>query len=291
MKAVLRSWVPQRLSTTYNGKAFGATTLNDITYSIVIPAYNEGERLGATLEKVLGYLREQGWGAEVEVIVVNDGSRDNTAELVRGFAEKNPVLRLVENPGNRGKGYSVRNGMLNARGEVVVFSDADLSSPIEEMPKLLEALAGGADVAIGSRWLRTELQTRRQSLHRQLFGRVFNFLLRIILGLQFKDTQCGFKAFTRRAAQTILPLQRIERWGFDPEILFLARKFGFRVKEVAVLWGHSGDTRIHPLLDGARMFQEMIRIRWYDLTGKYDGVSTVGAQAIKTLPGRPAPRA
>jgi len=260
----------------------------DITYSIVIPAYNEGARLGATLEKVLEYVRAQGWNAEV--IVVNDGSRDNTASLVREFAEKNPAVRLVENSGNRGKGYSVRNGMLNARGEIVVFSDADLSSPIEEMPKLLAALAGGADIAIGSRWLRAELQTRRQSLHRQLFGRVFNLLLRIILGLRFKDTQCGFKAFTRRAAQTILPLQRIERWGFDPEILFLARKFGFRVEEVAVCWGHSGDTRIHPLLDGARMFWELMRIRWYDVAGKYDGGSVVGAQPVKTLPGRPGPR-
>jgi dolichyl-phosphate beta-glucosyltransferase len=247
----------------------------EITYSIVIPAYNEGGRLSATLEKVLGYMRAQGWNAEV--IVVNDGSRDNTAELARGFAERDPMVRLVENPGNRGKGYAVRNGMLNARGEVVLFSDADLSSPIEEMPKLLAALASGADIAIGSRWLRAEMQTQRQSLHRQLFGRVFNLLLRIILGLKFKDTQCGFKAFTRRAAQTILPMQRIERWGFDPEILFLARKFGFRVEEVAVCWGHSGDTRIHPVLDGARMFWEMLRIRWYDLTGKYDAASGVGA--------------
>jgi dolichyl-phosphate beta-glucosyltransferase len=259
----------------------------EITYSIVIPAYNEGKRLGATLEKVLGYLRGQRWNAEV--IVVNDGSHDNTAELVRELAEKDPRLRLVENPGNRGKGYSVRNGMLNALGDVVVFSDADLSSPIEEMPKLLAALAAGADIAIGSRWLRAELQTQRQSLHRQLFGRVFNLLNRMILGLRFKDTQCGFKAFTRRAAQTILPLQRIERWGFDPEILFLARKFGFQVEEVAVLWGHSGDTRIHPLLDGARMFWEMVRIRWYDLMGKYE-VGSVPAQAVKTLPG-PRPQA
>jgi dolichyl-phosphate beta-glucosyltransferase len=266
---------------------FRAYRLKDIAYSIVIPAYNEGTRLGATLEKVLAYVRAQGWNAEV--IVVNDGSRDNTADLVRGFAAQNPILRLVENPGNRGKGYAVRNGMLNARGEIVVFSDADLSSPIEEMPKLLAALAAGADIAIGSRWLRAELQTQRQSLLRQLFGRIFNALNRIILGLQFKDTQCGFKAFTRRAAQTILPLQRIERWGFDPEILFLARKFGFRVEEVAVLWGHSGDTRIHPLLDGARMFQEMVRIRWYDLTGKYD-VRAAGAQPAETLPGGPAPR-
>jgi hypothetical protein len=114
--------------------------------------------------------------------------------------------------------------------------------------------------------------------------------MRIILGLKFKDTQCGFKAFTRRAARTILPLERIDRWGFDPEILFLARKFGFRVQEVPVVWGHSGGTRIHPLIDGARMFQEMLRIRWYDLTGKYDGGPTMTAQAPKPLPGRPAPR-
>jgi len=123
-----------------------------MTYSIVIPAYNESKRLGATLEKVLAYVRQQAWDAEI--IVVNDGSRDNTAEIARGFAKNNHAVRLVENPGNRGKGYSVRNGMLNARGDIVLFSDADLSSPIEEMPKLLQALAAGADIAIGSRWLR-----------------------------------------------------------------------------------------------------------------------------------------
>jgi dolichyl-phosphate beta-glucosyltransferase len=262
--------------------------MQTMTYSIVIPAYNEGKRLAPTLDKVLGYVRQQEWDAEV--IVVNDGSRDDTAEIVRSFAEKDPLLRLVENPGNRGKGYSVRHGMLKSQGEVIVFSDADLSSPIEEMPKLLQRLESGADIAIGSRWLRAELQTKRQSLHRQLFGRVFNALNRMILGLRFKDTQCGFKAFTRRAAQTILPLQRIERWGFDPEVLFLARKFGFRVDEVPVRWGHSGGTRINPLLDGAHMFQEMLRIRWYDLTGKYNGGCRVAAQPVETLPGRPAPR-
>jgi len=241
-------------------------------YSIVIPAYNESARLGATLEKVLAYVRAQGWSAEV--IVVNDGSRDNTAEIVCAFAEKDPILRLVENPGNRGKGYSVRNGMLNARGRLVLFTDADLSSPIEEAPKLFKAIEDGADIAIGSRWLRAELQTQRQPLHRQLFGRIFNLMLRASLGLQFADTQCGFKAFRQAAAQAIFPLQKIERWGFDPEILFLARKFGFKVKEVPVAWGHSGGTRINPVVDGSRMFQEMLRVRWYDLTGKYDGAST-----------------
>jgi dolichyl-phosphate beta-glucosyltransferase len=260
--------------------------LRKMNYSIVIPAYNEAKRLGPTLEKVLAYVQQQGWDAEV--IVVNDGSKDNTAEIVRAFAERNPYLRLVENPGNRGKGYSVRNGMLKARGDVIVFTDADLSSPIEEMPKLLQALERGADIAIGSRWLQADLQTTRQSLHRQLFGRIFNGLNRVILGLQFADTQCGFKAFTSRAAQTILPLQRIERWGFDPEILFLACKFGFRVEEVPVQWGHVGGTRINPLVDGSHMFQEMLRIRWHDLTGKYDG-GNASARVIEAVPGRTSP--
>jgi glycosyltransferase involved in cell wall biosynthesis len=259
-----------------------------MTYSIVIPAYNESQRLRATLERVLAHVQRQNWDAEI--VVVNDGSRDNTAEIVREFAAKNSSVRLVENPGNRGKGYSVRNGILNSRGDVVIFSDADLSSPIEETPKLLQSLAAGADIAIGSRWLRAELQTKRQSLLRQVFGRVFNLLLRLILGLRFKDTQCGFKAFTRTAAQTILPLQKIERWGFDPEILFLARRFNFRVDEIPVHWGHSGGTRINPIVDGARMFQEMLRIRWYGLTGKYDGQVAVAAPPAKSLPDRTSPR-
>ena len=259
-----------------------------MTYSIVIPAYNESLRLRATLEKVLAYVHGQHWDAEI--VVVNDGSRDNTAEIIRQFAAQDSAVRLVENPGNRGKGYSVRNGILNSRGDIVLFSDADLSSPIEETPKLLQAIANGADIAIGSRWLRAELQTKRQSPLRQVFGRVFNLLLRMILGLKFKDTQCGFKAFTRTAARTILPLQKIERWGFDPEILFLARKFNFRVDEVPVHWGHSGGTRINPILDGARMFQEILRIRWYDLTGKYDGQVAVAAPPAKSVPDRTSTR-
>ena len=258
-------------------------------YSIVIPAYNESARLGATLEKVLAYVHAQPWDAEV--IVVNDGSSDNTAEIVHAFAAQDQIVHLVENPGNRGKGYSVRNGMLHARGRIVLFSDADLSSPIEESMKLLAAIESGADIAIGSRWLRAETQTQRQPLHRQIFGRVFNLLLRSTLGLQFADTQCGFKAFRQPAVQAIFPLQKIERWGFDPEILFLARKFGFQVKEVPVLWGHSGGTRIHPLKDGSRMFLEMLHVRWNDWTGKYDGRPVVLPQAPGAVPGRDRRRA
>ena len=236
-------------------------------HSIIIPAYNEAARLGSTLERVLSYVSQQAWDAEI--VVVNDGSRDQTPDLVRTRSAVHPNLRLIENPGNRGKGYSVRNGMLNAAGEILLFTDADLSSPIEESVKLFAAIEAGADIAIGSRWLQPELQTHRQSLARQLYGRIFNLLLRIVLGLKFKDTQCGFKVFSRRAAQAVFPLQRIERWGFDPELLFLARKSGLRVQEVAVVWSHSAGTRINPLRDGMRMFLEVLAIRWNAVTGKY----------------------
>jgi glycosyltransferase involved in cell wall biosynthesis len=159
--------------------------------------------------------------------------------------------------------------MVRARGDILLFSDADLSSPIEEADKLFAAIEDGADIAIGSRWLKPELQAQRQPLLRQILGRIFNLALRIILGLNFKDTQCGFKAFSRRAAEAIFPLQQIERWGFDPEILYLAKKFGFGIREVPVIWSHREGTRINPFRDGMRMFAEVLRIRRNALRGKY----------------------
>jgi dolichyl-phosphate beta-glucosyltransferase len=256
-------------------KIQGNSTLDtSCDISIVIPAYNEEARLGPTINRVLNFVRLQAWDAEV--IVVDDGSCDRTADLVRKYAESDGIIRLLQNPGNRGKGYSVRNGVLNARGRIILFTDADLSSPIEEAPKLLEALEAGADIAIGSRWMRSELQTKRQSVARQVLGRVFNVLLRMVLRLDFKDTQCGFKVFRRRAATAVFPLQRIERWGFDPEILFLAQRAGFKVVEVPVRWGHDTGTRINPVADGSRMLADMLRIRWQSLSGRYgDGVGVV----------------
>lgn len=239
----------------------------------MLPVYNESARIAGTLDKILAYAAERGWNAEI--LVVNDGSSDRSAEIVRTYATKHPHLRLLENPGNRGKGYSVRHGMLEARGDIMLFSDADLSSPIAEADKLFAAIADGADIAIGSRWVRSELQIQRQPLYRQLFGRIFNLALRVILGLKFKDTQCGFKAFTRRSAQAIFPLQKIERWGFDPELLYLAEKFGFTVEEVAVAWSHREGTRINPWRDGMRMFSELLKIRWNALSGKYPGAAAV----------------
>jgi dolichyl-phosphate beta-glucosyltransferase len=266
---MVQSGEPNPESLHSKGMGVDPTTADRLlAYSIVIPAYNEGARVGTTLEKVLAHMAKLGWDAEI--IAVDDGSRDNTVEIIRGYAEKNPRLRLLQNPGNRGKGYSVRNGMLHAQGELLLFSDADLSAPIEEADKLFGAIAGGADIAIGSRWLRRDLQTQRQPFYRQIFGRIFNLMLRITLGLTFKDTQCGFKAFTRDAAMQIFPLQKIERWGFDPELLYLARKLEFKVAEVPVEWAHSEGTRISPLRDGTRMFLEMLKIRWNAITGKYD---------------------
>ena len=243
------------------------STDEKLTFSIVIPAYNESVRIRPTLDELLHYTREQNWDAEI--LVVNDGSSDDTAQIAREYGKSHPQVLLLENPGNRGKGYSVRNGMLHARGVVCLFTDADLSSPVTEAQKLFDAIGRGADIAIGSRWLMPELQTERQPLYRQAFGRIFNLALRLILGLHFADTQCGFKAFRRDAAQRIFPLQRIERWGFDPEILFLARRAGLRVEEVPVLWAHSEGTRLHPFRDGMRMFVEVLRIRWNAMKGEY----------------------
>jgi glycosyltransferase involved in cell wall biosynthesis len=247
------------------------------TYSLIFPAFNEGRRLAATLDKVLSYVSQQNWKAEI--IVVDDGSSDGTAEIVRRYAEKDARVRLLQNPGNRGKGYSVRHGMLKAGGDVLLFSDADLSSPISEAVKLLAAIEGGADVAMGSRWVDPALQTERQPVLRQIFGRTYNLLLRLVLGLNYKDTQCGFKAFTRQAARQIFSAQRIDRWGFDAELLYLARIYGRRTAEVPVEWAHAGYSKINPVRDGLRMFGEMITIRWNGITGKYGNAAATQVPA------------
>jgi glycosyltransferase involved in cell wall biosynthesis len=236
-------------------------------FSIVIPAYNEHKRIGETLRLILDYVHEQRWNAEV--VAVDDGSRDDTADIINGFASENPEVRLVRNAGNRGKGYSVRNGMMHARGQYLLFTDADLSSPISEAPKLFAALDAGADLAIGSRWLNPDLQFQRQPLKRRIYSRAFNLYLRLLLGLRFRDTQCGFKAFTRHAAEAIFPLQQITRWGFDPEILHIAYKKKLKVVEVPVIWGHDERSTIHPLKDGLRMGVDAMRVLQNSLKGKY----------------------
>ena len=236
--------------------------------SIVIPAYNECARIEGTLERVMGCVQKRGWDAEV--LVVDDGSTDETVTVVQRWMERHERLHLIKNPGNRGKGYSVRNGLLQAAGDIVMFTDADLSAPMEEAERLFAAIESGADVAIGSRWLDKQKQTVQLPLYRRFFGRCFNRVTRVVMGLPFKDTQCGFKAFKREAAQTIFRLQTIERWGFDPEILFIARKLKYTIVEVPVTWGHDERSRMSYLKDGMKMLEEMAEIRTNSLRGRYD---------------------
>jgi len=236
--------------------------------SVIIPAYNEESRLPKTLEGVAAYLAAR--RSPAEIIVVDDGSSDTTAELVKAYQKKYPALRLISNGGNRGKGFSVRHGMLEARGEIALFTDADLSTPIKEADKLLAAiLEHGYDVSVGSRAVNRNLIDVHQSAIREQAGIFFNRLVRWILGIGFADTQCGFKAFRRERAQILFDQQRIERFGFDPEILFLAKRHGLKVAEVPVHWSHDAGTKVNVAADGMRMFLELLVIRWNAIRGLY----------------------
>jgi glycosyltransferase involved in cell wall biosynthesis len=234
--------------------------------SIIIPSYNEELRLPATLERIAEYLSTSGRNAEV--LVVDDGSKDGTAAVAEYFRVKIPTLRVVSNGVNRGKGYSVRHGMQEARGPIALFSDADLSAPIEEADKLIDALATH-DVAIGSRAMDRSLISVHESPFREFAGIIFNKIVRVILWLPFVDTQCGFKAFQRERCDIIFEQQTIERFGFDPELLYLARHHGLRAVEIPVRWGHSHATKVSMLRDSVQMFLDVFTIRWNSLRGRY----------------------
>jgi len=234
--------------------------------SIVIPSFNEELRLPVTLADISSYIRAS--KRETEVIVVDDGSTDRTADIASSFLGEIQRLRVIRNEQNRGKGYSVRRGMLEARGRIVLFTDADLSAPIDEADKLIAALADH-DVAIGSRALNRKLISVRQSLFRENAGIIFNLIVRAILRLPFVDTQCGFKAFRRERCQIIFQQQRIERFGFDPELLYLARHHGLRSIEIPVRWAHSPATKVSMLRDSLQMFLDVFIIRWNALKGRY----------------------
>ena len=230
----------------------------------MIPAYNEEARLPATLEAVLDYLRQKRFSFS-EVLVVDDGSRDRTAELVGRF----PSVRLLRNPGNRGKGFTVRHGILEAKGEWILYTDADLSAPIGELDKLLaDAEKADAQVAIGSRAIDRSLVGVHQSAFRELSGRAFNVVMRIVTGLPFRDTQCGFKLFRAGAAREIFSRQRLDGFSFDVEDLVIAKALGLRAIEVPVVWNNVEGTKVSTLA-GVASFAALIGIRWRALTGQY----------------------
>ncbi len=237
--------------------------------SIVIPAYNEETRLPASLDTVTRYLRHGGWRF-TEIVVVDDGSTDSTARVAQNYALAHPEVRLLRNPGNRGKGFSVRHGVLEARGDWILFTDADLSAPIEEAAKLFRAVEQHrAHIAFGSRGLDRSLIEIHQSWFRETAGRLFNLFVRLLAGLPYADTQCGFKLFERRAAREIFRRQTLDRFGFDVEVLYLARRLGFRAVEVPVRWRHCQGTKVSMWRDSVNMFLDLLRIRWNDLLSRY----------------------
>ncbi|HTM47498.1 MAG TPA: dolichyl-phosphate beta-glucosyltransferase [Bryobacteraceae bacterium] len=236
--------------------------------SIIIPAYNEEKRLPSTLARVIEYVDSQPL-TFAEILVVDDGSRDGTVAAVSSLSARHPIVRVLRNPGNRGKGYSVRHAMLEAKGEWALFTDADLSSPIEELHKLVAAAArDSAQVAIGSRALDRSLVGVHQPLFREYAGRFFNLVMRIVTGLEFHDTQCGFKLFQTAAARRIFALQQLERFGFDAEVLYIARRLGYRITEVPVRWNDVAGSKVGTL-QGLNGFADLARIRFNAWTGKY----------------------
>lgn len=260
---------------------------------MVIPAYNEERRLPQTLARVHEYLGAQPY--PFEIVVVDDGSTDGTARAVEVFARDRPNVRLIKND-HRGKGYTVRTGMLAAQGHIILFSDADLSTPIEDIEKLLPWFERGYDIVIGSRE-GVGAQRIKEPFYRHLMGRVFNLIVKLLTVRGIEDTQCGFKAFRDDVAQDIFT--RVQLYGeharrvsngmvtaFDVEVLFIAKKAGYRIKEVPVQWRYGTETKVNPLKDSWRNFRDVVLVRWNDLRGRYDSIAPRRAPTDNPAPRR-----
>ena len=231
------------------------------TLSVVIPVFNEEKNIAETLRRVSAYfsLKKFRW----EVLVSDDGSTDTTAEMVRKFANENPqhTVRLVSSSPNHGKGFATRQGMLAASGRYILFTDADLSAPIKETDKLIQSLENGADVAIGSRGVHAKDCDVQQSLKRRFSGRVFNWLVRALVLPDVRDSQCGFKCFTRETAQKLFSDQKLDGFCFDVEVLYLAKRAGLKVAEVPVMWSEGRESKIRLVRDSLRMFKDLLLIK------------------------------
>lgn len=234
--------------------------------SVVIPAYNEAKRIGPTLKKVMAFLDSR--FNKYEIIVVDDCSKDNTSRVVSKY--KNNNLRVLRNKKNRGKGFSVKRGILNAKYSFVLFSDSDLATPIKELDKFMK-LIKKYDIVIASRNLKESDIRVKQPFYRQFMGKTFPLLVNLITGVGFKDTQCGFKLFKTRIAKKIVKQQTFERFSFDVEILFIARKMGFKIKEAPVVWIDKEGSTVSPIKDSFKMLIDLFKIRFNDLRGKYKG--------------------
>lgn len=247
-----------------------SSTLNsEPLLSIIVPAHNEEQRLPGSLEKIVAFLEQQDYSAEV--IVVENASQDNTAGVVEEFMARYPFISMIREE-RRGKGLAVKSGMLAGRGKYLFFCDADLSMPIEEVARFLPPQLEGYDVAIASR----EVEGARrygEPTYRHLMGRAFNFLVRLLAVPGFQDTQCGFKCFRRAVARDVFPYQTMEGWGFDVEVLFIAQKRGYRIVEVPINWYYMASSRISPIKDTLSMLRELLKVRLNDWRGMYARVN------------------
>lgn len=233
--------------------------------SVIVPAYNEEQRLPHSLRRIADYLGKQEYASEV--IVIDDGSEDGTAQVVEEMTPELPILSLIRTE-HRGKGHAVKRGMLAGRGEYLFICDADLSMPIEELYKFLPPALEGYDVAIASREIPGARRYDEPS-YRHFMGRVFNWMVRLFAVRGFQDTQCGFKCFKREAAREVFTYQTMDGWGFDVEVLFIAQKRGYVIVEVPINWYYNASSRIHPLRDSIGMFTEVLKIRLNDWRGRY----------------------
>jgi dolichyl-phosphate beta-glucosyltransferase len=251
--------------------------------SIIVPAYNEADRLGNSLGTIVTYLRDN--FPDAELIVVDDGSSDKTAQIARQRLDEGGRLRtsLISYKSNLGKGRAVRLGLLAARGDIALFSDADLSTPISEAPKLIDPIENGeCDVAFGSRALDRDLIGVRQPWRREQGGRVFNLVVRLATGLPFWDTQCGFKAFRMSVCRPLLEAATVDRFGFDVELLYLAYKAGLRLKEIPVRWDHNEGSKVNVASDSFKMLSEVGLIRQQARRGVYDNALKAVAETKRS---------
>ena len=241
-------------------------TSTSVQISIIIPAYNEESRIEETLIRTISYCKEH--HPEYEIIVVDDGSRDKTTDIVRNYSKDR--VRLLINKTNRGKGYSVKRGMASAKGALILFSDSDLATPIEELDSLVKHIDDGYDIAIASRRLRGSILEVKQPLIRRVLGTLFPLLVRLVVLKGIKDTQCGFKLFRRKTAKKIIEFQSFNRFSFDVELLFISSKMGSRLIEVPVRWIDKQGSTVSTMRDSIFMFLDLFLIRFNNLKGEYN---------------------